>query len=88
MRVAFGAPHAESPCRGTSPKANFDAKSSYEGNHKISQMREVSEKKVCSKDCKGRRPLIPKGHQGRGRVSAHGTQLTRFSTLSLITRSV
>ena len=45
-------------------------------------------KKVCSKDCKGRRPLIPKGHQGRGRVSAHGTQLTHFSTLSLITRSV
>ena len=48
----------------------------------------VSEKKVCSKDCKGRRPLIPKGHQGRGRVSARGTQLTRFSTLFLITRSV
>ena len=45
MRVAFGAPHAESPCRETPPNANFDAKSSNERNHKISQIREFRKKK-------------------------------------------
>ena len=53
MRVAFGAPHAESPCRGTPPNANFDAKSSNEGNHKIShQIREFRKKRSAAKTAK------------------------------------
>ena len=52
MRVAFGAPHAESPCRGTPSNANFDAKSSNEGNHKISQIREFRKKRSAAKTVK------------------------------------
>ena len=52
MRVAFGAPHAESPCRGTPPNVNFDANSSNEGNHKISLIREFRKKRSAAKTAK------------------------------------
>ena len=52
IRVTFGAPHAESPCRGMPPNVNFDAKSSNEGNHKISKMREFRKKISATKTAK------------------------------------
>ena len=53
MRVGFGAPHAESPCRETPPNVNVDANSSNEGDHRIAQIREFRIKSSAAKTAKG-----------------------------------
>ena len=81
MRVAFGAPHAESPRRGTPPNANFDAKSSNEGNHKFSQIREFR-KKGLQQRLQRKATLDSKGTSGsRESVSTWHTNQAFFNAL-------